>query len=146
MNSLNSEGCPLHSSSRLVSSFFFLILLYFSFLVLPGNPCHGRLPLRKYRRTWPIVSRSSLLDCSKNIIKMELCHTYSFMGVNTGVPSCSGEILSISVRYVLAVWIFVLFSQAKVNDEYAILVSVIAPIKKLSCLMSLWIIFSSWTF
>jgi hypothetical protein len=43
-------------------------LLYFSFLLLPGNPYQGRLPLKKYNSTCPIVSRSSLLDCSKLLI------------------------------------------------------------------------------
>jgi len=31
---------------------------------LPGSFYHGRVPLRKYKTTWPIHSRSSLLDCS----------------------------------------------------------------------------------
>ena len=64
MNSLNSGGYPLQSSSKVVSIFFFLIFAYFSFLLLPGRPYHGKLPLRKYKRTCPIVSKSSLLDCS----------------------------------------------------------------------------------
>jgi hypothetical protein len=64
MNSLNSGGCPLQSSSRVVSIFFFLIALYLSFLLLPGNPYQGNEPLKKYSKTWPIVSKSSLLDYS----------------------------------------------------------------------------------
>lgn len=64
MNSQNSDGQPSHNSYKVVSIFFFLILLYFSFLLLPGRPYHGKLPLSRYNNTWPMVSRSSLRDYS----------------------------------------------------------------------------------
>ena len=118
MNSLNSEGYPLHNSSRVVSIFFFFILLYFSFLLLPGRPYHGKLPLRKYRSTCPIVSRSSLLDCSYMIISMDL--TNSFVGINTCIPSCPCQVFTISIRNVFPIRVFVAFGQPKVYDEYTV--------------------------
>eukprot|EP00826_Nyctotherus_ovalis_P066027 TRINITY_DN9734_c0_g4_i2.p1 TRINITY_DN9734_c0_g4~~TRINITY_DN9734_c0_g4_i2.p1 ORF type:complete len:254 (-),score=-41.64 TRINITY_DN9734_c0_g4_i2:730-1491(-) len=41
-----------------------MIFLYLSFLLRAVNPCHGRLPLRKYSSTYTIASMSSLLLCS----------------------------------------------------------------------------------
>jgi hypothetical protein len=50
----------LHKSSILVTAFFILIYSYFSSFVLAGSPCHGNEPLRKYSKTIPIYSKSSL--------------------------------------------------------------------------------------
>ena len=61
----NSSGYPFVKASIEVDNFLSLIFSYFSFLVLAGRPCHGRLPLLKYIKTKPKDSRSSLLDYSK---------------------------------------------------------------------------------
>lgn len=48
----------------LVTAFLILIYSYFSSFVLAGRPYHGRFPLRKYIKTIPICSKSSLLAYS----------------------------------------------------------------------------------
>ena len=57
-------GNPLQSISVVVLVFFSKILSYFCFFVLAFKPCHGKLPRRKYRSTYPNDSKSSRLDCS----------------------------------------------------------------------------------
>jgi hypothetical protein len=48
----------------LVTAFLILICSYLSSLVLAGSPYQGRLPLKKYIKTIPIYSKSSLLAYS----------------------------------------------------------------------------------
>jgi hypothetical protein len=84
----------LHSDSMVVETFLSLILSYFSFLVLACSPCHGRDPLRKYRRTKPIASRSSLLACSNYL---SIITTYSQVRVDAGIPCSASQVLPISV-------------------------------------------------
>ena len=54
----------LTRSSIDVLIFISLIISYFSFLSFAFTPYHGRPPLRKYMRTKPRHSRSSLRLCS----------------------------------------------------------------------------------
>ena len=63
-NHQNLHGKLLLSSSIGVDIFFSLILSYFCRLVAAFNPCHGKLPLRKYMSTYPNDSISSLRLCS----------------------------------------------------------------------------------
>ena len=64
VNHQNLHGKLLLSSSIGVDIFFSLILSYFCRLVAAFNPCHGKLPLRKYMSTYPNDSISSLRLCS----------------------------------------------------------------------------------
>lgn len=121
MNSLNSGGYPLHSSSSDVSIFFFLMLLYFSFLLRPGRPYQGRLPLKKYSNTCPIVSRSSLLDysidCQSPTTKIR---TDSFVSIDTCITGCTCQVLAISVGNVLPIRVLVTLGKTKVDNEDAV--------------------------
>ena len=47
-----------------VVCFFSPIFSYFCLFVAALRPCQGKLPRRKYIKTWPRDSRSSRLDCS----------------------------------------------------------------------------------
>jgi hypothetical protein len=47
-----------------VVCFFSPIFSYFCLFVAALRPCQGKLPRRKYMKTWPRDSRSSRLDCS----------------------------------------------------------------------------------
>ena len=57
-------GRPLHNISTGVDIFFSIILLYFSCLLLAFIPYHGKYPFKKYTKTYPIASKSSLRDYS----------------------------------------------------------------------------------
>ena len=57
-------GKPSHSSLIGVVCFFSPIFSYFCLFVAALRPCHGRLPRKKYMKTWPRASRSSRRDCS----------------------------------------------------------------------------------
>ena len=67
MYSMNSSGKFLHRSSILVFILVSLIFLYFNYLVSAFKPCQGSFPFRKYIKTCPSPSRSSLLDYSTPI-------------------------------------------------------------------------------
>lgn len=60
-------GKPSQSSLMGVICFFSPIFSYFCLFVAALRPCHGRLPRRKYMKTWPRDSRSSRRDCSRNV-------------------------------------------------------------------------------
>ena len=60
----NSAGNPLHKTSTGVDIFFSLIFSYFCFFVAAFSPCHGRLVLLKYIKTYPSDSMSSRRLCS----------------------------------------------------------------------------------
>jgi hypothetical protein len=64
---LNSVGYPAHNCSGWVACFRSKIRWYFCFLVLALSPCHGNEPRRKYIKTNPRLSISSLLLCSTPI-------------------------------------------------------------------------------
>ena len=57
-------GYPRQSTSTGVDIFFSLIFSYFCFFVAAFKPCQGRLPRLKYIKTYPKLSKSSLLLCS----------------------------------------------------------------------------------
>ena len=57
-------GYPRHRTSTGVDIFFSLIFSYFCFFVAAFKPCQGRLPKLKYIKTYPKLSKSSLLLCS----------------------------------------------------------------------------------
>lgn len=83
---------------------------YFSFLLRPGNPCQGKLPLKKYINTCPIDSKSSLLLYSIDKLKS----TDPLVGVETGVPGRASQAFAVLVGDVLPI-LLVLLGQAKVN-------------------------------
>ena len=76
-NSLSVPGNPLQSSSMGVDIFFSLMRSYFCLFVAAFKPCHGKLPRRKYMKTYPSDSMSSLRLCSagKGKLRSEL-HEY----------------------------------------------------------------------
>ncbi len=59
-----TPGKPSHNSLIGVVCFFSPIFSYFCLFVAALSPCHGKLPLKKYMKTWPKASRSSRRDCS----------------------------------------------------------------------------------
>ena len=54
----------MHNCSLVVSFFLSNIFLYLSSLLFIFNPCQGKFPLKKYMRTYPTDSKSSLRLCS----------------------------------------------------------------------------------
>ena len=52
------------SASLGVVIFFSMIRSYFCLFVAAFNPCQGRDPLKKYKRTYASDSKSSRRDCS----------------------------------------------------------------------------------
>ena len=57
----------MHKTSNYVSIFLSIIFLYFSFFVLAGKLYQGSLPLKKYIKTYPKDSISSLRPYSTPI-------------------------------------------------------------------------------
>lgn len=148
MYSLNSAGCPLQSSSRDVSIFFFFIALYFSVLERPGRPYQGRLPRRKYNSTCPIVSKSSLLDYSIYINKI-----ISILWLPIPLCVLTLAYLAVPVKFLPSLYGICspsLFLKHLANPKSIMnilsLVYSVPPIKKLSGLISLCMILSSCTF
>jgi len=65
-------GKPSHNSFIGVICFFSPIFSYFCLFVAALRPCQGRLPRRKYMKTWPSDSRSSRRDCSGSHMETSL--------------------------------------------------------------------------
>jgi hypothetical protein len=64
-------------------------------LSLVFNPCHGSFPFKKYIKTYPSDSMSSLLDCS--VFSFSL--TYPLVRVHTGVSRRSCQTFSLFLLY-----------------------------------------------
>ena len=62
------------------------------------NPCHGKLPLRKYMNIWPSASKSSLLLCSaKQHRQVNALPCYSPYNKN----HCQNNDRNNNIRYVM---------------------------------------------
>ncbi|SRR6266403_1080706 len=108
-----------------VVCFFSPIFSYFCLFVAALRPCQGKLPRRKYKKTWPRDSRSSRLDCSvsesERWITDQVRHdrTSAQVSVNTHVSRSSTQALAFTVRDVLlCLWITVLLGHPKIHDMY----------------------------
>ena len=75
-------GYPRHKTSTGVDIFFSLIFSYFCFFVAAFRPCHGRLPRLKYISTYPKLSKSSLLLCSKQNDELALIRITGYESTN----------------------------------------------------------------
>jgi hypothetical protein len=96
-----------------VETFFSMIFSYFSFLLLAFKFCQGRLPLKKYIKTYPKPSKSSLLAYS--ILKFDKTTLLPHVCIYASISRCSCEIFIISVWDVLSIFTDISFGQPKVN-------------------------------
>lgn len=158
----NLPGMPSQSSLIGVVCFFSPIFSYFCLFVAAFKPCHGKLPLRKYIKTWPNDSKSSRRDCSerkgsfRSVDQRSAILTSTQMGVDAHVACRATQALSFTIRYMLLGFrITILFGHPEVDHVNDLMTSDGAkcrffgerhlpllpfvpgrPIKKLSGLMS----------
>ena len=117
----------MHKVSEEVLILVSIIFFNFSALVYAIRFCQGSIPLRKYSKTYPTLSTSSLLLCSRP--------TWVLIEAYLAVPVKFLPVLG-------AMWIpsldIYLLERPK-SIIYNLLHLFPLPIKKLSGLMSLWI-------
>lgn len=114
-------------------TFFCFIFSYFWSLFFAANPCQGRDPLRKYMSKNPIDSKSSLLDCSHP--RWVFNDAYLAVPVRF-LPSWYG------ICYPVFGWEY--FLESPRSMTWMMLLFFPRPTRKLSGLMSLWIIYLPW--
>ena len=134
MYSLNSSGSPLQRSLKSVLILVSLIFRYLSFMSLALNPYQGREPRKKYRKTFPKDSKSSLLLCS--IPRWVLILAYLAVPVK---PLFSLYLIWTPYEDIY----FFARPKSKINILWEWLP---IPIAKLSGFMSLWMILLSWIY
>ena len=114
----NSFGKPLHKVSIGVVIFFSIILSYFSFLLLALRFYHGREPLKKYIKTYPKLSKSSLLPYFYlfYLLYKKLIYLFdSYVGVYRGVSGSSSQIFVFFVLNMLSFSCYVFLSLFLIN-------------------------------
>jgi hypothetical protein len=106
-----------------VDCFFSPIFSYFCLFVAALRPCQGKLPRRKYIKTWPRDSRSSRLDCSVDGSEVGITprranrRTSSQVSVDTHVSCSATKTLAFTVRYMLlCLWVTILLGHPKIHD------------------------------